>query len=315
MAKAKLRFNHEEIQQKQKDEEPKGFEKDTRFWKPSLAGDKERSYLIRFMPDPSGITSVKYQDHSFDYYIGETKKKYWKKCINTFGFDKECPICKQSWEYKDSAFENDKKLGGERCRKLHYVSNIYVIKDDYNPENNGKVFLYDYGKSVFDKLNSKSNPTAEDLKDPEFVKFFPSDFFEGADFFLKIKEKGKFPNGNQIPNFEESKFLKQSSFLGGDEDKIEAQFDLTVALDEFRDESKYPTNEEVIKQIGFVLGLAPAPPDSKPKNESSSGSAGLFGDAPEDDIPDFTPDDPSDDNDAPPFDADEDDTFFADMKK
>jgi hypothetical protein len=122
----------------------KGFKKDERFWTPDKK--KAGTYIIRFLPDAKGrkngdLPFVKLLHHAFKYIAGGQTKWWIENCVNTFGYDRECPICAKSWEYKDSNFEKDKKLAGEWCRKLTYISNILVVKNTANPEDEGKVFL------------------------------------------------------------------------------------------------------------------------------------------------------------------------------
>ena len=158
-------------------------------------------------------------------------KKYWiRNCINTFGYEKDCPVCKKNMEYWNSAFESDKKLASQRKRKLNFVSNILVIKNPANPDDEGKVFLYQYGQKIYDKMKQLMFPSDEDMLDPDFKSFIPFDLEEGADFLLKVKKQGDFPN------YDDSKFSGQKPL--GDEKKIDAEikgltkrFDRNVVLD------------------------------------------------------------------------------------
>lgn len=273
-----------------------GFEADKRMWKPTLDGQLEKSFIIRFLPSSDGTPFTKYYEHSFDYFPpnnNTTKKKYWKNCINTFGYDRECPICEKNRELYNSPYDKDKDLGKERARKLNYVSNIFIVKDDDHKENEGKVFLYKFGKSIYDKINQKMNPSDEDRKDPEFKEFYPYELYDtnedgspnedcAGNFYLKIKEKGKFANGNQIPNYEDSKFLSPCAFLKNDEDAIGAVLDACHALEEFTAEDKFPDNDSVIKLVGHLLGID-AEGDDPTDDEPQAGN--LFDDG--DDIPDF----------------------------
>ena len=251
----------------------KGFKKDERFWSPDKK--KAGSYIIRFLPDPEGeMPFIKLLHHSFKYVAGGKTKWWIENCVNTFGYERECPICAKSWEYKDSAFEKDKKLAGEWCRKLTYISNIIVVKNTANPEDEGKVFLFKYGQKIYDKLMAKWFPSADDLADEDFKQFVPFDVYKGANFNLKIEMQGDFPN------YAESSFKLQSAL--GDDTKIDAVMDQTSALSEFMKDDKFPTNEKTIEALGGVLGLTGYEEEDQP--EGADGSQSLFGD---DEIPDF----------------------------
>jgi hypothetical protein len=287
-SKSKFNFDHDwSATEKSIQEAAKGgFKKDERFW--TAPKDEHGNYnsatLIRFLPDSNWTPFIKYYHHSFEYNDakGGEKKKYFKNCVSTFGYDRECPICKQSNEYYKSAFEEDKKLSGERCRKLNYVANILVINDTSNPENNGKVFLFKFGKQIMNKIDKVWFPKAEDKAkaaalNKTLPEFNPFDFKKGANFELVTKPQGQ---GKLIyPSYEDSMFQTQSPVAGGKEEAMGAIFEQTVDLNEFLDEKLYPKNEEVIKIVGHILGEVPA------ANNASDDDVDIFGG---DDIPDFT---------------------------
>jgi len=52
----------------------------------------------------------------------------------------------------NSGNEEDKTTVRERKRRLHYVTNIYVVNDSGNPQNEGKVMLYKFGKKIKFKI-------------------------------------------------------------------------------------------------------------------------------------------------------------------
>ena len=232
---------------KEETQKKKVFEKDTRFWRHTADDAGKAAAIIRFIPDKEGNPFVKFYSHSFEYMV-DGQKKYWiRNCINTFGYDKECPVCKKNMEYWNSAFEQDKKLASQRKRKLNYISNILVVKNPANPEDEGKVFLYQYGQKIFDKMKQLMFPTDEDLLDDDFKSFVPFDLDEGAEFLLKVKKQGDFPN------YDDSKFSSQKSL--GNSKEVDRIMDMTYGLDEFMAADKFPSNEDTIKALGVVLGL------------------------------------------------------------
>lgn len=247
---AKYKFDWDGLKDNIKKEETqkkKTFEKDTRFWRHTADENGKAAAIIRFLPDKEGNPFAKFYSHSFEYMV-DGQKKYWiRNCINTFGYDKECPICKKNMEYWNSAFEQDKKLASQRKRKLNYISNILVVKNPANPEDEGKVFLYQYGQKIFDKMKQLMFPTEEDLLDDDFKSFVPFDLEEGAEFLLKVKKQGDFPN------YDDSKFSGQKPL--GNAKEIDRIMDMTYGLDEFMAADKFPTNEDTIKALGVVLGI------------------------------------------------------------
>jgi hypothetical protein len=284
--KPKFNFDHDWASQEKAIQEAAkgGFKKDDRFWSPPKDehGNYNSASLIRFLPDTNWTPFIKYYDHSFEFVDpkGE-KKKYFKNCINTFSYDENCPICKQANEYFKSAFEEDKKISGERCRKLHYVSNILIINDPVTPENNGKVFLFRYGKQIMNKIEKVWFPKAEDKQkaaalNKTLPEFNPFDFKKGAIFEMVTKPQGQ--GKNIYPSYEDSQFQTQSAL--GTQEQMEAAFEQCVDLNEFLDRKLFPPNEEVIKLVGHILGQVPS------SSSEDTDTTDLFGD---DDIPDFTP--------------------------
>lgn len=263
---AKYKFDWDGLKdkiQKEETSKKKTFEKDTRFWRHTADDQGKAAAVIRFIPDKDGNPFVKYYTHSFDYMVDGVKKYWIRNCINTFGYDKDCPICKKNMEYWNSPFEQDKKLASQRKRKLVFVSNILVVKNPANPDDEGKVFLYQYGQKIYDKMKQLMFPSDEDMLDPDFKSFIPFDLEEGADFLLKVKKQGDFPN------YDDSKFSGQKPL--GDDKKIDSVMAKTYELNEFMAPEKFPANEETIKTLGSVLGIAAIAPVvetvAKPKKE------------------------------------------------
>jgi hypothetical protein len=250
---SKYKFNFDSVTERIKTEGVKGgFEKDKRFWLQEKK--KENTVVIRFLPDQTGNPYVKVYGHSFSYTQGGKTKWYIENCLNTFGFDQNCPICEKNQIYYKSAFKKDNELAGERGRKLTYISNILIVKNTNNPEEEGKVFLYKYGKKIFEKIKSREFPTDADLQDDDFKRFHPYDLFEGANFKLKTVMQGE-ENKPKFPNYDQSSFSNQSKVAGGDEAKLDKIMEATHLLSEFIDEAKFPTNEKTLSVLGGLLGL------------------------------------------------------------
>jgi len=251
MAKGTFKFNWDELKTKIKTEEEKGRKnyKDDRYWNPDWkAKDRKGFWTIRFLPDTEGNPFVKYYSHGFKYTKDGAQKWYINNCISTFGWDPACPVCKKNGEYFNSPYESDKEIAKARKRRLNFVSNVLIVNDPVNPENNGTVRLFRYGSKIYEKIEKLLFPSDTDQEDPDFVQFIPFDLYEGANFKLKIKMQGEFPN------YDDSEFSSQSPVLKGDDDKISELMTKTHALSEFLDPKNYPTVEKVIEEVGFLLG-------------------------------------------------------------
>lgn len=326
MAKHQFDWASMADQIKKEEESKKSYTKDTRLWKP-VVKDGVCSAVIRFLPSKNGETFIHYSEHSFDYVKNSAKKRYWKKCINDFGYDRECPICTKNMEYYNSVSDEDKKIASARGRKHWYVANILVVQHKARPEDEGKVFLFAMGKSIFEKLKKKMNPSEEDKAAPDYFAVWPFEMyndnpdFQGANFFITSKKQGEFANGIAMPNYEESRFLPTSPLFGGDEAKIDEVFEQTYPLDTFIDEASYPKNDEVIKVVGHLLGILPEETQTTDHNDFTDGPTqnleDFFGGTTDDGIPEFTVPETAkqEPTTEPPFDVDDDAAYFASLTK
>ena len=211
---------------------------DERMW--SLTRDKSGNgyALIRFLPPVEGedVPWVRVFSHGFQGKGG------WliDNCPTTIG--KKCPICEANNELWNSGLEANKQIARDRKRKLSYISNILVISDPANSANDGKVFLYKFGKRIFDKLQEAMNPTTPD--DP---RFNPFDYWKGANFKLKAHIDAGYVS------YEKSAFQAQSPLLDGDDKRLEALWRTQYPLAAFVAADQFKSYEELQSRLTQVL--------------------------------------------------------------
>ena len=221
-----------------------GSNEDNRFWTPSVDKAGNGYAVIRFLPEPKGedLPWVRVFSHGFQ---GPAGKWYIENSLTTF--NEKDPVS----EYNSSLWNNGTDAGKDQARKqkrrLSYIANIYVVKDPANPENEGTVRLYKFGKKIFDKLNEKMNPEFEDETATN-----PFDFWEGADLKLKIR------NVEGYRNYDKSEFAEVSPLLDGDDAKLETVYDSMFSLQDFLDRKHFKTYAELQAKLDMVLGLAGA---------------------------------------------------------
>jgi hypothetical protein len=224
---------------------------DERFW--SLTVDKAQNgyAVIRFLPAPDGedLPFVKVYSHAFQGPNG------WiiDNCLTTL--NQKCPICEHNSGLWNSGMDSNKEVARKQKRKLTYVSNIYVVKDPTNPENEGKVFLFKYGKKIFDKLTEAMQPEFEDE-----TPIDPFDFWTGANFKLKAK------NVAGYRNYDSSEFASQGALLN-DDDAMEAIWKKQYSLAEFVAPDQFKSYEEMKKRLDSVLGGKSTRVDSEVEDE------------------------------------------------
>ena len=218
---------------------PKQSYVDDRYWKPTVDKAGNGYAVIRFLPAAEGeeLPWVRYWDHGFK---GPTGQWYIENSLTTIG--KEDPVSEMNSVLWNSGRDEDKEIARSRKRRLHYVSNIMVVSDPANPSNDGKTFLYIYGKKIFDKIMDVMQPQFQDE-----TPVNPYDFWEGADFKLKIQQVAGYRN------YDKSEFAGQRT-LSDDDTKLESIYNTLYSLNEIVDPKNYKTYEELKAKLNRVLG-------------------------------------------------------------
>jgi len=212
---------------------------DERMWKPTVDKAGNGYSVLRFLPGKDGeIPFVRYWDHGFK---GPTGLWYIENSLTSVG--QPDPVGELNSKLWNSGIESDKEKARTQKRRLHYVTNIYVVSDPSNPANEGKVFLYKFGKKIFDKIYDLMNPAFADEKPTD-----PFDFWEGADFKLKIR------NVEGYRNYDKSEFASTASLVDGDEAKLEEVYNQMHDLTEFTNPKSYKSYDELKSKLIKVLG-------------------------------------------------------------
>ena len=215
---------------------------DDRFWKPTVDEGGNGYAVIRFLPAGEGqdLPWVRYWDH---FFKGPSGQWYIEKSLTTIG--QNDPVSELNSRLWNSGVEDDKEIARKQKRRLHYVSNILVVNDPSNPANNGKVFLYDFGKKIFDKIMDKMQP---EFPGEEPVN--PFDFWNGADFQLKIR------NVAGYRNYDKSEFKAPSALYEADEVKLESTYNQMFDIAEFTDPASFKSYDELKGRLQVVSGEA-----------------------------------------------------------
>ena len=212
--------------------------KDDRLWKPELDKSGNGYAVIRFLPAVEGedLPWAKVWSHAFQ---GPTGQWYIENSLTTISH--KDPVSEHNTRLWNTGLESDKELARKQKRKLQYFSNIYVVSDAKHPENEGKVFLYRYGKKIFDKVMEAMQPEFEDEK-----AINPFDFWQGANFKLKIRKVDGYWN------YDKSEFDAPSPLLK-DDDKIEEIWKLQYPLAEHTAATNFKSYDELKTRLDAVL--------------------------------------------------------------
>lgn len=214
--------------------------KDDRFWRPELDKASNGYAVIRFLPpvENEEVPWVRTFNHGFKGSGGW----FIENCPTTIG--KKCPICEANSELWNSGSETSKQLASQRKRKLTYIANILVVQDPKHPENEGKVFLFKFGKKIFDKIMEKLQPESSEYDPVEPLNVF--DFWKGANFKLRVRSVAGYVN------YDKSEFDSPSALLGGDDDKLENLWKKQHSLKAFTDPSEFKSYEELKSKFDSV---------------------------------------------------------------
>jgi hypothetical protein len=212
--------------------------RDENLWKPTVDKAGNGYAVIRFLPADADVPWVRYWDHGFK---GPTGKWYIEKSLTSIG--QQDPLGEFNSRLWNTGNEADREQVRKQKRRLHYVVNILVVSDPSAPENEGKVFKYQFGKKIFDKI--------QDLMQPQFpgeTPVDPFDLWNGADFQLKIR------NVEGYRNYDRSEFKAPASLFDGDEVQLQATLNQLHDIEEYVNPESYKSYDELQSKLNDVLG-------------------------------------------------------------
>lgn len=226
---------------------------DDRYW--NVTRDKEGNgrAVIRFLPacNPDNLPWIQYFDHGFQ---GPTGMWYIENSRTTIGEDD--PVGELNSKLWNSGDEGKEQARAQK-RRLHYVANVLVLEDPANPANEGKVFLYKFGKKIFEKIKSAMQPEFDD-EDP----MDPFDFWEGADFKLRVRKVDGWVN------YDRSEFGDQGELYDGDEARLEQVYESMHDLEDLIAPDKFKSYDELKRKLNKVLCIEEdAGPAAAPRQE------------------------------------------------
>lgn len=273
---------------------------DNRFWEPTVDKAKNGYAVIRFLPSPPNedMPFVRIWDHGFQ---GPSGKWYIEKSLTTIGAqDPVAEYNSKLWNVSDDDSSPTREQARKQKRRLHFISNILVIKDPGNPENEGKVFLYKYGKKIFNMINNLMSPPFEDD-----IPINPFDLWEGANFRLKIRDVEGYRN------YDLSAFANPGPISDND-DELKKIWESEHSLKAFLEPSNFKSYDELKLKLQQVLNLT----GSDFNNGTKSAENDFI---PESEIPKFkTAPSKAEESDDVPWTTEEDDddsSYFEKLKR
>ena len=252
---------------------------DERFWKAELDKSGSGYAVIRFLPSPENedMPYVRVFNHGFQGPGGW----YIENSLTTIG--QKDPLAEYNSTLWNSGIEANKEIARKQKRRLTYFSNIFVVEDKANPQNEGKNFLFRYGKKIFDMVSSMANPEFEDETQVDVFNLW-----DGANFKLKIRKLDGYSN------YDKSEFITAAP-LSEDDDKMESVWKSQHSLEEFVNESNFKSFDDLKTRLDTVLGNTPSPAMSAPASVEAT-SAPFDGGHPITSTPSSTGETTNDDN-------------------
>ena len=218
--------------------EKKNKYQDDRLWKPELDKSGNGYAVIRFLPAVEG-EDMPWQRVWHHAFQGPGGQWYIENSLTTL--NKKDPVSEENTRLWNTGIEADKEIARKRKRKLQYYSNIFVVSDPKHPENDGKIFLYKFGKKIFDKITEAMQPAFDDE-----TPINPFDFWKGANFKLKIRKVDGYWN------YDKSEFEGVSQLKEAD-DQIKAIWEKQYPLKPFVDPSNFKTYDELKEKLNRVI--------------------------------------------------------------
>jgi hypothetical protein len=220
-----------------------GSREDTRLWQPTVDKAGNGMAIIRFLPAPAvdgedALPWVRVFSHGFQGPGGW----YIENSLTTL--NQKDPVSEYNSTLWNSGIEANKEIARKQKRRLNYVANVYVVSDPSNPENEGQIKIYKFGKKIFDKITEAMNPEFADE-----TPVNPFDMWEGANFKLKIR------NVEGYRNYDKSEFAEKSALLDGDDAKLETLWKQEHSLKEFLDPKHFKPYEVLKARLDKVLGF------------------------------------------------------------
>jgi len=213
---------------------------DDRFWKIERDKSGNGYAVIRFLPAPDGEDDpyVQVWSHAFQGPGGW----FIDGCLTTLGGAK-CPVCEENSKLWATGNKSDQEIVRKRKRKLSYYSNIYVVKDPANPQNEGKVFLFKYGKKIFEKISTALKPEFEDESPVDAF-----DLWSGANFKLKVRM------ADGYPNYDKSEFESTGTLCDLEDEDLEKIWKKCHSLKEFVSTDGFKSYDQLKARFNTVLG-------------------------------------------------------------
>lgn len=233
---------------------------DNRYWKPTIDKNGNANCLIRFLPAGGEEEEFFVTLYSYAFQNEDTRQWYIENSRRTLG--ESDPVAEANTELWNTGLEENQALVRKRSQKTNYISNVLVLRDPDHPENEGKVFLYKYGKAVMKKIKDVINPEFDDE-----VPLNPFNMWDGANFKLRIYKE----SGAKFPTYDKCAFESPSAIFDGDDERIENEvYNKLYPLKPEIAPNKFKSYAELKERLAVVNGESIAKAERKVEEQRST---------------------------------------------
>ena len=233
---------------------------DNRYWKPTIDKNGNANCLIRFLPAGGEEEEFFVTLFSYAFQNEDTRQWYIENSRRTLG--ESDPVAEANTELWNTGLEENQALVRKRSQKTNYISNVLVLRDPDHPENEGKVFLYKYGKAVMKKIKDVINPEFDDE-----VPLNPFNMWDGANFKLRIYKE----SGAKFPTYDKCAFESPSAIFDGDDERIENEvYNKLYPLKPEIAPNKFKSYAELKERLAVVNGESIAKAERKVEEQRST---------------------------------------------
>jgi len=175
-------------------EKEKDYDKENDMYVPNLAKTKDGIYksIIRFIPNISNPKEPFIK--KYVYWLDDpiTGEKFSVDCPSNVG--KPSILQELFFKYNSSKSYEEKEYAKYFKRSLSCYALIQIVKDDNDPESEGKLKIFRFGQKIYNMIKGENQPEINENLDP----FHP---IIGRNLYLVVT---KVANNN---NYDQSKFL------------------------------------------------------------------------------------------------------------
>lgn len=221
------------------------YESDNRFYQLTKDSDGNGQALVSFLPDAERKTVLQVYKFNITNHVNGSRR--FINMISPTTCGQPDPI-QEEWQRLWNS--GDREGARQYSRSIRYITNIKVVRDPENPDNEGKIFLYEMSAKLFDKLKQALCPSDKEIALGASRKEI---FNPTSGWIFKLTAR-KQPSG--ITTYDSSEFVYNPDI------KVYKSVDEAIAdiknkthkLSWFLEPSNYPSYDTIADKLAWLKG-------------------------------------------------------------